>query len=282
MPGHQTANAFSQAIISSILFVMGFILLFLVFTPLYYYYLIPSFRVLSVIAALLLITSGVVSILFRVSYIKTTTVFIYIVTFFAVTYSVTMTMALAASARNNLANFDAAVPKEDLEEGSERDLQSAQRPDVTPEEGYMPISIPELYLMVGENAPSYIFEDLTFRGRLVYLDYLYGGEGGYLLSRPAMPCCAADTVQVFIPVQMPDEFLEEDFQRLQWVAVSGRLAKKASEIDEERLAGIITDTVTAFNVVETDYIFKAEKIKPSEPPRRPYVTMFTVKPPFDY
>jgi hypothetical protein len=282
MDDHKDTKEFGQVVVSYILFLLGIALLFLVFTPLYNYYLNPSFKILSVIAASLLLASGVISILFRLPSIKTTTVFIYLVMISAVTYSVMGTMAIFASAGTNSETFAVARPEASIEEGQEWDLQSAESPDIPPEEGYLPISIPELYLMMGKDTPSYIFEGLTFRGRVVYLDSLNGGEGGYLLSRPAMPCCVADALQIFFPVQMPEAFTAGEFTHLQWIAVAGRLSKKSTEIDEKELEQIVTDTITAFAVIEKDYVFMAEKVQAARPPKRRYVTIFFSKPPFGY
>ncbi len=283
---NKNTGEFGQTVISSILLIMGIILLLLVFTPLYNYYLNPSFKILSFITALLLITSGIISVIYRFSYIPITTVVMYLLAISAVTYSVMGTMAVAAVT-------DAAPPPppaassenpgtEPPATAEEKGTTSAKKVHIPFEDGYMPISIPELYLMTGDNAPDYMFEGLTFRGRIVYLDSHDPAQGGYFLTRPSMSCCVADALQVFIPVRMPEEFEKEEFSHLQWIAVAGRLHKETTDIEEKEFDKLLSDTITAFNAIEQEYIFEVEKVTTAEAPRRPYITVFSVRPPFDY
>lgn len=296
---HRLFEEIGQAVVASILVVLGLFLTLLVFSPLYPYYLNPSFRILSSIAAALLIFSGVMGAVHGFERVPVSTVLIYLLTAAMVTNSVTGTMTiLASSGRFGPARKPAEEAK-NLSEPLTRTGTAAERAAGEETEGggnvttgrdspppfansYLPISIPELYLLSGDNPPEFISGKLTMRGRLLHMEENEGGYTGYLLTRPTMVCCAADALQVFIPLSFSQRIEEPPEGGLRWIAVAGRLVEKTVDIDESALRQKVPDTITAFDAVEKEHVFIVEQLAPSPQPLRPYVTLLRDEPPFDY
>jgi hypothetical protein len=287
-----------QAIVASILVVLGLLLFIIVLTPLYPYYLNPAFRILSAAAAMLLIISGVIGALQGFGRLPVSTVLIYLFTAAMVTNSVTETMTILAS---TIGKTEGSTPAADSGgpgtaaaasspmTGNENASAARDKPaaDLNTAhsspfpESYLPISIPELYLLSGDDPPEFINGRLAVRGRLLRLSG-DSDEEAYLLTRPAMICCAADALQVFLPLRFSKTIDEVPAADLRWIVVAGRLVGETTDIDEHTLRGRVPDTITAFDVVEKERVFVIERFAASRPPRRPYVTIFRDEPPFDF
>ena len=274
----------AAAVVASVLLIMGAILLLLLFTPLYPYYLNPSFKPLSAAAGVLLLVCGVLFAFRPPAGVTIQTAVLYILTIAAVTNSLTGTMVLYGS-RTMGGTPKTAVASTDAEgaEDSESSLKSPRsQSEVSPADTHIPISIPELYLLMGANPPKVVFEPLKIRGRIVRIATSDGKGPHHLIARPAMTCCVADAIQVFLPVRLPAERSNIDLSDGTWISVEGSLLREEVEIPDEEVKGKLQDTVIAFSAIERAYVFEAHTVEIAEAPARPYVTLFNEQPPFSY